>query len=90
MPVLIEKLDHPDQEIMVVADASEIKRRDACPEIWALRTGENRGFASGNNAGAGYDLSRSAGQVWLLNNDAAVDRGPRHVGPKTEWARRGL
>jgi GT2 family glycosyltransferase len=38
-----------------------------------VQTGENLGFAGGNNVGLRYLLSRrEAGYVWLLNNDTVV------------------
>jgi len=38
-----------------------------------IRTGANRGFAGGNNAGLRYAMKRRDAEfVWLLNNDTAV------------------
>ncbi|MEW6333023.1 MAG: glycosyltransferase family 2 protein [Thermodesulfobacteriota bacterium] len=40
-----------------------------------IRTGENRGFAWGNNAGLRYAMKRrDLAYVWLLNNDTVVRR----------------
>lgn len=73
----LERLDYLNYEVVVVdngsTDGSEIKIRDAYPGITVLRTGENLGFASGNNAGIRYALEKGADHVWLLNNDTVVD-----------------
>ena len=45
------------------------------PEVELIRTGENLGFAGGNNAGIRRALERGADWVLLLNNDAVADAG---------------
>jgi GT2 family glycosyltransferase len=44
------------------------------PEITLLQTGENLGYAGGNNIGIEYALKQEADLVLLLNNDTVVDR----------------
>jgi len=75
----LEDLDYPAHEVVVVdngsTDGSEEKIREAYPDIVVLQTGENLGFAGGNNAGIRHALGRGADHVWLLNNDAVVYPG---------------
>jgi hypothetical protein len=42
-------------------------------ELTIVRTGENLGFAGGNNAGIRRALEKGCDFVWLLNNDTVVD-----------------
>ncbi|OGU12894.1 MAG: hypothetical protein A2075_15565 [Geobacteraceae bacterium GWC2_58_44] len=49
---------------------------DPCCDHWLtlIDTGENLGFAGGNNVGLRYALARGGfGYFWLLNNDTAVE-----------------
>jgi GT2 family glycosyltransferase len=75
----LEHLDYQAYEVVVVdngsTDGSEEKIREAYPDVVVLQTGENLGFAGGNNAGIRYALERGADHVWLLNNDAVVHPG---------------
>ncbi len=43
------------------------------PEVNLIETGENLGFAEGNNVGIRYALQEGADVVVLLNNDTVVD-----------------
>lgn len=44
------------------------------PELILVKTGDNLGFAGGNNVGLRYVLARNDCEyVWLLNNDTVVD-----------------
>lgn len=46
----------------------------AAPSLVLIETGENLGFAGGNNVGLRYILAQpDADYVWLLNNDTIVD-----------------
>ncbi len=48
---------------------------DGGARLVLIRTGENLGFAGGNNVGLRYALARDEFEyVWLLNNDTVVDR----------------
>ena len=57
------------------ADGSdaEVERRFSAVEL--IRTGENLGFAGGNNVGIRRALERSADWVLLMNNDAVAEPG---------------
>jgi len=44
------------------------------PQVPILFTGANRGYAGGNNAGIRYAAARGADFIWVLNNDAVVER----------------
>lgn len=45
------------------------------PSMVFIQTGENLGYAGGNNVGLRYVLKKGAGKyVWLLNNDTVVDK----------------
>jgi len=54
------------------SDNSVARFREAFPEVRILETGQNLGYAGGNNIGIEYALSRGAAYVFLLNNDVTV------------------
>lgn len=56
-------------------DGSDRAVEERFPEVELLRTGENLGFAGGNNAGIRRALERGADWVLLLNNDAVAEPG---------------
>ena len=56
-------------------DGSEAILRERFPSVELLQTGENLGFAGGNNAGIRRALADGADLVLLLNNDTEVDPG---------------
>lgn len=56
-------------------DGSEAALRARFPDLDVLQTGENLGFAGGNNAGIRRALAAGADHVVLLNNDTTVDPG---------------
>ena len=70
-------LTYPRYRLLLVdngsTDGSEARLRALFPDLEILQTGENLGFAGGNNAGIHHALDRGAEYVWLLNNDAVVD-----------------
>lgn len=50
--------------------------KDAAIRLVLVRTGDNLGYAGGNNVGMRYLLARGdIDAVWLLNNDTVVDPG---------------
>lgn len=53
-------------------DGSEGILRKRFPDIEFIQTGDNLGFAGGNNVGIRYALENHADFVWLLNNDTLV------------------
>jgi GT2 family glycosyltransferase len=71
-------LDHPAGrlEIVVVDNGStdDTARavREAYPAVTVLETGENLGYAGGNNAGIRHALAQGAEYVCILNNDVTV------------------
>lgn len=42
--------------------------------IVLIQTGENLGFAGGNNVGIRYSVKHGADYIWLLNNDTVADK----------------
>jgi hypothetical protein len=52
---------------------AEIERLSPNRKMVLLQTGENLGFAGGNNVGIRYSMKRGADYIWLLNNDTIVD-----------------
>lgn len=74
----VRKSTCSDFEILVVdngsTDDSVAQLRRAFPGLTILETGENLGFAGGNNAGIRHALDHLAAEyVWLLNNDTVVE-----------------
>jgi hypothetical protein len=51
----------------------EINLHSSDEALILIQTGENLGFAGGNNVGIRYALKRKAEYVWLLNNDTVVE-----------------
>jgi len=72
-------LDYPAErlEIIVVdngsTDGTAQAVRARYPGVTVLETGENLGFAGGNNVGLRHALQGDAEYVMLLNNDTVVD-----------------
>jgi len=57
----------------VQAESGDVGRDDQVPLV-LIQTGDNLGFAGGNNVGLRYILNRGdADYIWLLNNDTVVD-----------------
>ena len=52
---------------------TEIAR--AYPEVHLIETGENLGYAEGNNVGIRYALAHSPDSILVLNNDTVLDTG---------------
>lgn len=71
------RVDYLNYDVIVVDNGScddsvnTIQKR--FPEITILETGENLGFAGGNNVGIRYALKNGADYILLLNNDTIVD-----------------
>lgn len=70
-------LRHDNCRILIVdngsTDGSETFLRKRFPDTELIQTGENRGFAGGNNIGISHAMANGADYVWLLNNDTIVD-----------------
>lgn len=72
----LAKLDYPNPWIIVVdngsTDDSVARIRAAHPAVDLIETGENLGYAGGNNVGIRHALAGGADYVFLLNDDAIV------------------
>jgi GT2 family glycosyltransferase len=68
---------YPRLRLLVVdngsADGSETALRERFPAVDVLQTGENLGYAGGNNFGIRRALADGADMVLLINNDTEVD-----------------
>jgi hypothetical protein len=75
----LARLDYADYEVVVVDNGSTDRSvetiRARFPHVALIETGENLGFAEGNNVGLRYALDQAADYVLLLNNDTVVDPG---------------
>lgn len=64
-------------EVLIVdngsPDGSGAQLNETFPDIPYLQTGENLGYAGGNNRGIAWALERGAAYVLVLNNDTVVD-----------------
>ncbi len=72
----LEKLTYPNFETIVVdngsSDGSGAAIREGFPQPLLIETGENLGYAEGNNVGMRKALDRGADLLFLLNNDTVV------------------
>ncbi|HOP79400.1 MAG TPA: glycosyltransferase family 2 protein [Armatimonadota bacterium] len=73
----LRQVTYPNFWTVVVDNGSTDGTGDAVrasyPEVELIETGENLGFAAGNNVGIEHALRNGADAVLLLNNDTAVD-----------------
>ncbi len=68
--------DYPHRVLVVdngSSDDSVARIRAERPEVAILETGENLGYAGGNNAGIRHALAQGADWVFILNNDVTLD-----------------
>jgi GT2 family glycosyltransferase len=73
----LQKLTYPNVEVIVVdngsTDGSQEFIRKCFPNCTLIETGENLGYAGGNNKGIIYGLKRPFEYFFILNNDTIVD-----------------
>jgi GT2 family glycosyltransferase len=73
----LRQLNYSNYQIIVIDNGSTDNSpeiiRSSFPEITILETGENLGYAGGNNVGNRYAMGKGAEYVWILNNDTVVD-----------------
>lgn len=72
----LQKLNYTNYEIIVVdngsKDGSQKAIKTMYPSINLIETGQNLGFAEGNNVGIKYALEKKAQYIFLLNNDTII------------------
>lgn len=77
----VTQTEYAPLEIVVMdnasSDGSVAWVREHFPQVTVIETGENLGYAGGNNVGLRYALAKGADYVVLLNNDTEVD--PRWI-----------
>lgn len=73
----LQKVIHPSFHTIVVdngsTDGSVSAIREVFPDVSLIETGDNLGFAGGNNWGIEHALKKGADYLLLLNNDTVVD-----------------
>jgi GT2 family glycosyltransferase len=73
----LHRQTYPDFDILVVDNASQDGTPDAIravhPDISLISTGDNLGYAGGNNVGIRAALRRGADAIFLVNNDTLLD-----------------
>jgi len=79
----LRQLTYPDYRIVLIdngsTDESVERIRTWCldkipsQQLILIQTGENLGFAGGNNVALEYGLREGVGYFWLLNNDTVLD-----------------
>jgi GT2 family glycosyltransferase len=73
----IHKINYPNFNVIVVdngsSDDSVETIRDNFPEVTVIETGNNFGYAGGNNIGIRYALTKDVDYILLLNNDTIID-----------------
>jgi len=73
----LEKISYPNAEVIIVdngsSDDSVSHFKEAFPKITVLETGDNLGYAGGNNVGIEYGLKNGIEFFLILNNDTVVD-----------------
>ena len=66
-----------EHQIIVVdngsSDDSVVSIQSAYPDTILIETGENLGYAEGNNVGIRHALEKGADYIFILNNDTTVE-----------------
>jgi hypothetical protein len=73
----LRNVDYPSMRTLVIdngsTDGSPGRIHAAHPGVELIETGENLGYAGGNNLGIRRALDGGADYVWVLNNDVVVE-----------------
>ena len=73
----LQQIQYQNFSVLVVdngsTDESVAQIKQAFPDVDLLETGENLGYAGGNNAGIAHALNNHPDYIFLLNNDTFVD-----------------
>ncbi len=79
----VTHLDYPSYEAVVIdngsTDGSVSLIRERFPNVTLIETGQNLGYAGGNNIGLRYALRRGSEYILLLNDDAEVTPNLLHL-----------
>ena len=79
----LNELSYDNYRLIVVdngsKDGSVKKLIERFPDLRIHQTGDNLGYAGGNNAGIRIAMSEGCDYVWILNNDTIVDRDSLRV-----------
>jgi GT2 family glycosyltransferase len=74
----VYQLRYPNFDVVVIdndsKDGSLEEAKRLFPRAHFIKNMHNLGFSAGNNVGIRFALEKMADYVWLLNNDAKVDR----------------
>lgn len=72
----VNKIDYPNYKIIVVDNGSSDGSVEAIskpyPDVTLLQTGENLGYAGGNNVGIRWALEHETDYILILNNDTVI------------------
>lgn len=73
-----QSLSYPNFKILIVdnnsPNQSEDRIRQCLTGVEILQTGNNLGYAGGNNLGVKYALDKNADFIWILNPDVEVEK----------------
>jgi GT2 family glycosyltransferase len=77
----LARLDYPANRLQTIVvdngstDDSVVRIHTSYPDVEIIETGENMGYAEGNNAGMWHALQQGCDYVCVLNNDTVVAPG---------------